>query len=161
MANSEWTTSTLMALFVREMQWRDREQQWRDKFDTERDRRYAENDLEREKALKIKDEGDKAARAIKDESDKEAMRLAREIQVYKDEKANELREQISSERGLYATKEDLGNTAAKFEAVMQPVIEYVARNQGRGSGFASVWAWVVGAAGLVLVLVTLLQKWKP
>jgi hypothetical protein len=65
-------------------------------FDTERDRRYKEVAQEREKALKIKETADLAA-----------LQLAREIQTYKDEKANELREQISSERGLYATKDDL------------------------------------------------------
>jgi len=60
------------------------------------DRRYAEVNVEKEKALKIKETADLAA-----------LQLAREIQTYKDEKANELREQINSERGLYATKDDL------------------------------------------------------
>ena len=55
-----------------------------DRIMTERDRRYAEVNIEREKALKIKETADLAA-----------LQLAREIQSYKDEKANELREQIS------------------------------------------------------------------
>ena len=62
-----------------------------EKFFAERDRRYSEVNIEREKALKIKEEADKAA-----------LGLAREIQSYKDEKANQLREQIASERGTYA-----------------------------------------------------------
>jgi hypothetical protein len=67
-----------------------------ERFYNERDRRYTEVSVEREKALKIKDEADKAA-----------LGLAREIQQYKDEKANELREQIGSERGLYPSKSEL------------------------------------------------------
>jgi hypothetical protein len=63
------------------------------RFDQERDRRYFEVNVEREKALKIKETADLAA-----------LGLAREIQTYKDEKANELREQINSERGLYLTR---------------------------------------------------------
>ena len=68
------------------------------------DKRYAEVNIEKEKALKIKDEGDREARRIKDEADRTALGLAREIQIYKDEKANELREQISNERGSYPTR---------------------------------------------------------
>jgi type II secretory pathway component GspD/PulD (secretin) len=66
------------------------------RFDQERDRRYFEVNVEREKALKIKETADLAA-----------LGLAREIQTYKDEKANELREQINSERNLYVTKDQL------------------------------------------------------
>jgi len=66
------------------------------RFMEERDRRYSEVNIEREKALKIKEV-----------ADLKALDLARDIQVYKDEKANQLREQINSERGLYATNKDL------------------------------------------------------
>ena len=69
------------------------------------DRRYAEVNIEREKALKIKEEADKAA-----------LGLAREIQTYKDEKANELREQISSERNLYVTKAELESAIRELKA---------------------------------------------
>jgi hypothetical protein len=82
-----------------------------ERFFEERDRRYAEVALEREKALKIKEEADKAA-----------LGLAREIQTYKDEKANELREQIASERGLYATKGDVQAAVEKIEATLGPLI---------------------------------------
>src|ERR1700684_1324704 len=67
-----------------------------ERFMAERDRRYLEVNIEKEKALKIKETADLAA-----------LSLAREIQSYKDEKANQLREQIGGERGLYATKTDL------------------------------------------------------
>src|ERR1700733_9656015 len=91
-----------------------------EKFMAERDRRYSEVNIEREKALKIKEEADKAA-----------LGLAREIQSYKDEKANQLREQISSERGSYATKEDLNSTMREIQASIQPLSSYVANMAGK------------------------------
>lgn len=84
------------------------------------DRRYAEVNVEKEKALKIKETADLAA-----------LQLAREIQSYKDEKANELREQISSERGLYATKNDLAAMSDKFDSAMKPVAEFISASNAR------------------------------
>jgi len=100
------------------------------RFSEERDRRYAEVNIEREKALKIKETADLAA-----------LGLAREIQNYKDEKANELREQISSERGLYATNKDL-----------EPVKSYVSSQTGRGLGMNALFGWALGLlmAGIAL-----------
>jgi hypothetical protein len=89
----------------------------------ERDRRYAEVDIEREKALKIKETADHAA-----------LELARQIQTYKDEKANELREQIGSERHLYVTTSELGSQKKEIEAQIQPISDYVAAQQGRSGG---------------------------
>jgi hypothetical protein len=80
----------------------------------ERDRRYAEVNVEKEKALKIKETADLAA-----------LQLAREIQTYKDEKANELREQISSERGMYATKDDLQNLSREIQLAIKPMNDYM------------------------------------
>ena len=60
----------------------------------ERDRRYTEVKLAEEKALRVKEE-----------ADREALELARQIQTYKDQQANELREQINRERNLYASDE--------------------------------------------------------
>src|SRR6186997_467936 len=60
----------------------------------------------------------KEALTIKDSERQEALRLAREIQTYKDEKANELREQINRERILYATKDDLKAAVEKFEVAI-------------------------------------------
>ena len=85
----------------------------------ERDRRYSEVNLEREKALKIKEEADKAA-----------LGLAREIQLYKDEKANLLREQINSERGSFAMKTDLESAVRELNAKLEPVISFVAAQAG-------------------------------
>jgi hypothetical protein len=100
------------------------------RFNEERDRRYAEVNIEREKALKIKETADLAA-----------LGLAREIQNYKDEKANELREQISSERGLYATNKDI-----------EPIKSYVSSQTGRGLGMNALFGWALGLlmAGIAL-----------
>jgi len=114
------------------------------RFDQERDRRYTEVAFEREKALKIKETADLAA-----------LQLAREIQTYKDEKANELREQINSERGLYASKDDVIASAGKIEAMIAPLQTYVASQQGRSGGLNAGWGWIVGGAGLVLTLVSI------
>jgi hypothetical protein len=108
-----------------------------EKFQNERDRRYAEVATEREKALKIKETADLAA-----------LGLAREIQTYKDEKANQLREQINSERGQYATKADLNAVTEKIEATISPVLVYVARAQGQNAGISLSWAILLGAVSL-------------
>jgi len=104
------------------------------RFNEERDRRYAEVNIEREKALKIKETADLAA-----------LGLAREIQNYKDEKANELREQINSERGLYATNKDI-----------DPIKSYVSSQTGRGLGmyalFGVLMTLVTAAIALAVVL---------
>lgn len=109
------------------------------RFHEERDRRYSEVALEREKALKIKEEADKAA-----------LGLAREIQTYKDEKANELREQISSERGLYASKGDLLSATEKIEATIKPLADYITAQQGRSQGIG------VSASSLYFVAVVVI-----
>ena len=119
----------------------------------ERDRRYAEVNVEKEKALKIKETADLAA-----------LQLAREIQTYKDEKANELREQINSERGLYVTRDELASAVRELQAVIKPLTEYASSDAGRNMGAAgtrteqrlnlsqviAVAAVLVAAASLIL-----------
>lgn len=92
---------------------------------TERDRRYAEVNVEKEKALKIKETADLAA-----------LQLAREIQTYKDEKANELREQINRERGLYVTRDELASAVRELQATIKPLTEYANSDAGRNIGAA-------------------------
>jgi len=118
-----------------------------EKFMEERDRRYAEVALEREKALKIKETADLSA-----------LQLAREIQTYKDEKANELREQINSERGKYATKDDMANVTEKFEALIKPLAEALQSNQGRATGITDSGKVVAAilTIGIALIGVLLL-----
>lgn len=139
---SGWTIDTLAKHHeaIREMQ---------EKLDQERDRRYAEVATEREKALKIKETADLAA-----------LGLAREIQTYKDEKANELREQISSERGNYATKGDLRAAIEKIEETIKPVMAYVAAAQGQRAGVTDsrmLLSWFLGIALALMALYTFTQ----
>ena len=128
-----------------------------DKFLTERDRRYSEVNIEREKALKIKEEADKAA-----------LGLAREIQSYKDEKANQLREQITSERGSFATKDDLQATMREIGAAIQPLTAYVAGMAGQSKqsdsarvnivAIIGIAYGVVATIGVVVTLIALLTR---
>ena len=91
----------------------------------ERDRRYAEVSIEKEKALRIKDS-----------ADRDALDLARKAQNYRDDNDNKLREQINSERGLFATKDDLANAVREMAATIKPLAEYVASTAGRTGGEA-------------------------
>ncbi len=111
----------------------------RERFMEERDRRYTEVGIEREKALKIKETADLAA-----------LSLARDIQIYKDEKANELRSQIERERGLYVQQGDLRGAVDKIEATMKPLSEYVASQHGDRAVTGTTVAAFVAAAALLL-----------
>ena len=111
------------------------------------DRRYSEVNTEREKALKIKEEADKAA-----------LGLAREIQTYKDEQANRLREQINNERGTYATKDDLVAAMREITQTVKPLAEYVSSQQGRSGGIASSWGLLVSAIVMTAAIVGLLVR---
>jgi hypothetical protein len=112
------------------------------RFQDERDRRYAEVATEREKALKIKETADRAA-----------LGLAREIQTYKDEKANELREQIGSERGNYATKDDLAAAVSKLDVTIKPLSDFILATQGRTAGIGLSANTVV--TGVLIVIAAL------
>lgn len=119
----------------------------------ERDRRYTEVSIEREKAV-----------TIKDEADKRALGLSRDAQTYKDEKANELREQIASERGNYATKDDVMAAVQKIEAQIGPVIAFVTRAQGAGTGASdqrNLLTWALGILVALLSLYTFSQRSDP
>lgn len=115
-----------------------------EKYDLERDRRYAEVKNAEEKALKVKEEADKTA-----------LGLQRENQQYKDEKANQLREQIGSERGLYATKQDVVAAVEKVQASITPLVTFVSNAQGRSAGLNSGWVWILGALGAVSTLASM------
>lgn len=135
---SGWTVETL-AEYERAVRDGDRE------VHAERDRRYAEVALEREKALKIKETADLAA-----------LQLAREIQTYKDEKANELRSQIERERGSYVTKPELSAAIEKIELVLKPLNTYMTTQQGRSQGIGASAGAVItiisSLAGVVIIV---------
>jgi CMP-2-keto-3-deoxyoctulosonic acid synthetase len=101
-----------------------------EKLQTERDRRYAEVNVEKEKALKIKETADLTA-----------LELARESQVYKDERNDAMREQNLKETGVYATRDDLAAVFSKSEkallsfteeikVALRPMIEHIAADKG-------------------------------
>lgn len=126
------------------------------RFDAERDRRLTEVAIEREKALKIKETADLAA-----------LGLAREIQTYKDEKANELREQIGSERGRYLTRDEYLTAHValidKVESGFKPLNEYMTAQQGRTAGIGVSTGVLIAClsslgviVGIVVVLANLL-----
>lgn len=102
------------------------------------DRRYTEVNQEREKALLIEKAGNE-----------KALVLARSLQDYKDEKANELRSQIERERGTYVTHTDLTGAIEKIEATLKPVVAYVEGQRGRSSGLNAGWGYLLGAATFV------------
>ena len=122
---SDWTIDTLKALL-------DEREASQCRFDAERDRRITEVGIEREKALKIKETADLTA-----------LSLARDIQVYKDEKANELRSQIERERGTYATKDDLAALADKLDVSIKSLAGT------RRQGLDDVRVAVLGASAVV------------
>lgn len=111
----------------------------------ERDRRYAEVAIEREKALRIKEA-----------ADERALGLQAETQKYKDEKANELRSQINDERLTYVTRTELNAAMEKIEVMMTPLTTWVASQQGRSSGLSAGWGFLVGAVGVAAAVVSLL-----
>jgi len=100
--------------------WQRRWMKEHERFLAERDRRLTEVAAEKQKALEIKHRADETA-----------LNLSRDAQKYRDEQANKLREQINSERNLYASKADLSNTEEKLEALVQPAL--VAMQQAAGS----------------------------
>jgi chromosome segregation ATPase len=140
-----WTTSTLKQL-MDERATQDREiERLRRECDNERDRRYTEVKNAEEKALKIKEEADKTA-----------LGLQRDVQTYKDEKANELREQINSERGLYATKEDLTSAIREMNTLIRPLTEYVSAHQGASTGLHDAGIYIALAISTLVGLIGLI-----
>lgn len=123
-----------------------------ERFDTERDRRYMELQVEREKALKVKEE-----------AHLRALELASTIQAYKDEKANELRAQINSERGLYASHSEVGAAIDKVNETLKPLIQYYQAQQGGPRNITTqtivtVVAVFGGVVGIVIALMTAFNK---
>ena len=98
------------------------------RFDRERDRRYTEVGLARAEALKIKEAGDA-----------KALDLAREIQAYKDERDNRLREQINQERGLYVSRTEF-----------KPIADFMSSQQGGSKVWNAVVAIALTLAGFAI-----------
>ena len=85
------------------------------RFNDERDRRYTEVNIEKEKALKIKETADLAA-----------LSLARESQTYKEQQNDALRDKNLSESGVYATNASLSKVADDIRASTDAAIHDLA-----------------------------------
>lgn len=127
------------------------------RFQAERDLRYTQLREADQRALEIKSAGEKEAKRIKEEADSKALTLERETQSYKDEKANELREQISRERGLYVTQQELKGVTDKIDATMKPILDFVATQQGeKGGKLSQQQLYLFVIPGFVLFLITVI-----
>jgi hypothetical protein len=116
--------------------------------------RRADRRLARERDRRIRDirAGDLRALAVAAEAAERAEDLRAENQAYRDEKANNLREQIGSERGLYVTRTEF-----------QPILDYVVTQQGintaRRLGIGQILALigtftaVVSAVAVIIALI--------
>ena len=85
----------------------------------ERDRRYADVNIEREKALKIKETADAVA-----------LNLARELQSYKDDKIEASREKGIRDSGEYVTRSDLDTVVHRIEDSLAPIFKFVSEQKG-------------------------------
>jgi vacuolar-type H+-ATPase subunit H len=95
-------------------------------------------------------DADQRALSIKEAADSAALDLAREHQVYRDEQANRLREQITEERGNYVTRADLAGAVAKIEAELKPVLTYMVSQQGRSAGISAFQVTLIALATLAV-----------
>jgi len=132
-----------------------------EKLQIERDRRYAEVNIEREKALKIKETADLAA-----------LELARESQVYKDERNDAMREQALSSTGVYATHADVSMVAERMgksineltermESALKPLVSFVSSQQGVQKGSQITMGNIYAAIGAITAIAYVLLKIKP
>jgi hypothetical protein len=119
------------------------------RWEKERDRRYTEIGIEKEKALSIKEKADLAA-----------LQLARDIQTYKDEKANELREQINSERGLYVTKEELHAAIREMDVSIKHLDNLSSINQGQNQGIKLTTGSLISILGVLGIIFTIIYEFR-
>jgi len=122
-----WTIATLAAhtaeMRAADLRFAEEREARRQEVAAERDRRYAEVNVEKEKALKIKETADLAA-----------LTLAREIQSYKDQATEKSREQSLRETGAYVTHEDLTRLEGKLVKIIEPLVDYVSSQRGVVTG---------------------------
>jgi len=95
-------------------------------FQDERDRRYTEVNIEKEKALKIKET-----------ADRDAMSLARDAQTYKEKQNDALRDRSLEFGGTYATNASVSAAIEKLQASLQPLVDYVSSQKGSDKGSQS------------------------
>jgi len=148
-SSEEWTIKTLHEYYGA-LRVADKE------FQIERDRRYAEVATERALAMKIKETADLAA-----------LELARESQVYKDERNDAMREQSLSQTGIYATHADvalvaenmsksINAVAERMESALKPVAAFISAQQGVTQGSEITTGKLYGAIAAVAAIVVIM-----
>lgn len=114
-------------------------------FQDERDRRYTEVNVEKEKALKIKETADLTA-----------LELARESQVYKDERNDSMREQSFKDNGMYVTRDDLAHIVQGINDNIKQLSDYVTGQKGSLKGSTITKANLVQAILITATILTIL-----
>lgn len=110
------------------------------RFDDERDRRYTEVNIEKEKALKIKETADLAA-----------LQLARESQSLKEQQNDALRDKTLAESGIYATNASVAKAFDDLRVSLQPLVDFVSAAKGASTSKGGLYAFaaaVVAAVGM-------------
>jgi vacuolar-type H+-ATPase subunit H len=102
-------------------------------------------------------EADQHAMTVKESADQKALALAREHQLYRDEQANQLREQISEERGQYATRSALDAAVARLDAELKPILSYIDSRRGHSEGISTTAAVLMGIVTTIAVAVSALS----
>lgn len=132
-----------------------------ERLDDERDKRYAEGNELRAMALKIKETADLTA-----------LELARESQVYKDERNDAMREQNLKETGIYATRDDLALAFTKSEkslagvvdelkTTLKPILDHIAVEKKNDLSIGKLFAIVTVVCvvlGVIISITTYLIK---
>ena len=108
-------------------------------LETERDRRYTEVNIEKEKALKIKETADLAA-----------LQLARESQSLKELQNDALRDKTLSESGIYATNASVSSAISELKQSLQPLIDFMSASKGASKGSEVTWGKVAGTASILI-----------
>src|ERR1035437_7875232 len=150
---SQWTVDTLH-------EYNEAIRKVESEFQAERDRRYTEEAIEREKALRIKETADLAA-----------LSLARESQTYKEQQNDALRDKNLAESGVYATNSSvaaaidatnanftqrIGLLENKLEIALKPLSDFVSAQKGQSRGAQLTMGnmyQIIGAAGPVVFVI--------
>jgi hypothetical protein len=105
------------------------------RFEDERDRRYTEVNIEKEKALKIKETADLAA-----------LQLARESQAYKEQQNDTLRDKSLRDSGIYATNEGvthaINELRSSFTDALKPLVDFVSGQKSGSSATKATWSTI-------------------
>ena len=116
------------------------------------DRRYAEVNVEKEKALKIKET-----------ADAEALKLAREAQSYKDQQTDKLRDETLGKTGIYATNKGVADALKELEGTffnalnklvddLKPLTDFMSKQQGADGANALSRAKIYSIAVVIATL---------